>query len=45
MAMNPVQFQYGMSMPDLYKAFGNKAQCALAVAQIGWPNGFHCSIC
>ena len=45
MAMNPVQFQYGMSMPDFYKAFGTEPQCAKAVAQMRWPNGFQCLIC
>lgn len=45
MAMNPVQFQYGMSMPDFYKAFGTERQCAKALAQMRWPNGFHCPMC
>ena len=44
MATNPVQFQYGMSMPDFYKAFGTEPQCAKAVAQMSWHNGFLCPI-
>ena len=45
MAMIPVQCQYGMSMPDFYKAFGSEPQCAKAVAQMKWPNGFQWPIC
>lgn len=45
MAMNRVQFQYGMSMPDFNKAFGTEPQCARALAQMRWPNGFHCPVC
>jgi transposase-like protein len=45
MAMNWVQFQQGMSMPEFLSAFGTEAQCARAVEQARWPSGYHCPRC
>jgi hypothetical protein len=45
MAMNRVQFQYGMSLPSFLQAFGTEAQCARAVALMRWPAGFTCPAC
>jgi len=46
MAMNRIQFQPGLSMPEFFKGFGAEAQCerrALEAAR--WPAGFHCPRC
>ena len=45
MAMNPIQFQRGMSVPELQRAFGSPAQCAEALRAARWPNGFVCPRC
>lgn len=45
MSINRVQFQYGMSLPEFQRSFGSESQCAKAVAQMRWPNGFHCPVC
>jgi len=45
MAMNRVQFQSGVSLPEFYRQFGTDAQCAQALEQSRWPEGFRCPHC
>ncbi len=45
MATNPIQFQHGMSIPEFLASFGTEAQCAEAVRQARWPQGFRCPRC
>ena len=45
MAMNRIQFQPGLSMPDFFTLYGAEAQCATALEKARWPNGFQCPCC
>ena len=45
MAMNRIQFQPGMSMPEFCRRFGTDAQCAAALEKARWPTGFRCPRC
>ena len=45
MAMNLIQFQRGMSLPEFQRSFGSAAQCAEALRAARWPNGFVCPRC
>ena len=45
MAMNRIQFQRGLSMPDFMRCFGTEAQCAAALELARWPDGFVCARC
>jgi hypothetical protein len=45
MAMNRIQFQPGLSMPEFAKRFGTESQCAAALEAARWPNGFSCPRC
>jgi len=45
MAMNRIQFQPGLSMPDFLKDYGTEAQCEQALEAVGWPEGFRCPRC
>jgi transposase-like protein len=45
MSINRIQFQTGMSMPEFLKQFGTEAQCASALEQSRWPQGFVCPCC
>jgi transposase-like protein len=45
MARNPIQFQDGMSLNDLTRAFGTEEQCEAAVRTWRWPDGFVCPRC
>ena len=45
MAMNLIQFQHGLSLPDFLKQFGTEAQCEEALKIARWPNGFQCPRC
>ncbi|MDP2792563.1 MAG: transposase, partial [Sulfurisoma sp.] len=45
MAMNRIQFQPGLSMPEFLKAYGTEAQCEQAPETVRWPNGFCCPRC
>ncbi len=40
MAMNRIQFQPGMSLPEFLRGFGTEKKCAAAVFAARWPNGF-----
>lgn len=45
MAMNRVQFQAGLSMPEFLKDYGTEAQCEQALEAVRWPQGFRCPRC
>ena len=45
MAMNLIQFQPGMSLPEFGRSFGAEAQCAQALERARWPQGFRCPRC
>lgn len=45
MAMNRIQFQPGLSMPEFFASFGTEAQCAAALQATRWPAGFRCPRC
>ena len=40
-----IQFQHGMSITEFLRCFGTEAQCAEAVMQSRWPQGFRCGRC
>ncbi len=45
MAMNRIQFQPGLSLPEFLKQFGAEAQCEAALEKERWPQGFRCPRC
>lgn len=45
MAMNRIQFQPGLSLPQFMRSFGTEAQCEEAVKLARWPQGFVCPRC
>ena len=45
MAMNRVQFQAGLSMPEFLQRYGTEEQCVAAVQTARWPHGFVCPEC
>lgn len=45
MAMNWIQFQKGLSMPEFFRRYGTEAQCAAALEAARWPMGFRCPRC
>lgn len=45
MAMNKVQFQQGLSMPEFFNGYGDLEQCEQLVRQWRWPQGFVCPRC
>jgi transposase-like protein len=45
MAMNRVQFQPGLSMPDFFNQFGTEGLCEAALERARWPQGFRCPEC
>ena len=45
MAINRIQFQPGMSLAEFLNRFGTEAQCAEAIRQARWPEGFRCPRC
>lgn len=45
MAMNRIQFQPGMSLPEFNRSFGSEAQCEQALMAARWPNGWRCPRC
>ena len=45
MAMNRIQFQHGLSMPEFLKGYGTETQCEQALEAVRWPNGFRCPRC
>jgi hypothetical protein len=40
-----VQFQKGLSLHKLFRAYGTEAQCAAALFKWRWPLGFVCPEC
>jgi transposase-like protein len=45
MAMNRIQFQRGLSMPEFFSRYGSESQCAAALEKARWPSGFRCRRC
>ena len=45
MAMNRIQFQPGLSMPEFFKRYASEVQCAAALEKARWPSGFRCPCC
>ncbi len=45
MAMNRVQFQPGLSMPEFLRQSGTEEQCESALERSRWPQGFCCPHC
>lgn len=45
MAMNRIQFQRGLSLPEFLKSYGSEAQCERALEAVRWPTGFRCPRC
>lgn len=45
MAMNAVQFQAGLSLPDFLLLYGSEAKCRRALFRSRWPTGFRCPGC
>lgn len=45
MAMNRIQFQPGLSMPEFLKNYGTEFQCEQALEAVRWPQGFSCPRC
>ena len=45
MAMNRIQFQRGLSMPEFFRLFGTETQCEAALEATRWPEGFRCPHC
>ena len=45
MAMNRVQFQAGLSMPEFLNRYGSEQQCEAALVAARWPRGFACPVC
>jgi hypothetical protein len=45
MSMNRIQFQSGLSMPELLKQLGTEVQCEAALEKARWPQGFACPRC
>lgn len=45
MAINHIQFQASLSLPDFMANYGTEAQCEAALQKARWPNGFVCPHC
>lgn len=45
MAMNRIQFQPGVSLPEFFKRYGTEEQCVAALTALRWPHGFRCPRC
>lgn len=45
MAMNQIQFQPGLSMPEFFKRYGTESRCEAALERARWPEGFCCPRC
>ena len=45
MAMNRIQFQHGLSMPEFLQGYSTETQCEQALEAVRWPNGFRCPRC
>jgi hypothetical protein len=45
MARNWVQFQRGMSLPEVHERYGTEEKCHAALVAMRWPDGFVCPKC
>lgn len=45
MAINPIQFQKGMSLIEFQRRFGTESQCQEAFEKARCPAGFQCPVC
>lgn len=45
MAMNPIQFQPGLSLHEFVAQYGTEAKCRRALYRARWPKGFRCPAC
>lgn len=45
MAMNRIQFQPSLSMPEFFKLYGTESRCSAALERARWPDGFRCPRC
>ena len=45
MAMNLIQFQRGLPLPEFLRAFGSEEKCMDSVMAARWPAGFCCPRC
>jgi hypothetical protein len=45
MAINRIQFQPGLSLPEFFKLYGTEPLCAQALESARWPEGFACPRC
>ena len=45
MAMNPIQFQPGMSLAQFLRDYGTESKCYRALYKSRWPRGFRCPAC
>jgi len=45
MAMNRIQFQPGLSLPQFLNLFSTESLCAQALESARWPDGFRCPEC
>ena len=45
MAMNLVQFQRGLSLPEFQRRYGTEQQCCDVLEKARWPKGFCCPHC
>lgn len=45
MAINPIQFQKGLSLTKFLADYGSEVQCEAALIRARWPGGFRCPSC
>jgi transposase-like protein len=45
MALNRIQFQKGLSLPEFMKRYGSDEQCEAALVAARWPAGYECPRC
>ena len=45
MALDRIQFQPGLSMPEFFRLFGTEVLCSAALQSTRWPDGFCCPGC
>lgn len=45
MPKNTIQFQKGLGLHEFLEKYGTDAQCAKALYQLRWPNGYVCPEC
>lgn len=45
MAINPIQMQQGLSLPEFLSEYGTEDQCEAAMFKARWPHGFCCPTC